>query len=91
MKYMEDHLKLDRSFLDCVSNLKAERIPFGPKTKYRHEMFVQFSTTEARDVVRGTASNLAGMGADYGIRLEVPNFLKPAMKALQTVSYDIRQ
>ena len=41
--------------------------------------------------MRSAASSLAGLGSEYGVKLEVPNHLKPAMKALQTVSYDIRQ
>ena len=91
LKFMRDHLKLDESFLRCVSDLQVERIPYGPKSKIRDEMLIRFRTVEARDVVRGAATNLAGLGPNYGIRLEIANHMKTDMKALQAVSYDIKQ
>lgn len=54
-------------------------------------MIVWFPTTEARDVVKSAAKNLAVLVQDYGVRLEVPNHLKTNIQALQTVSYDIKQ
>ena len=41
--------------------------------------------------MKRAARNLAGKGADYGIRLELPNRMKTDMAALQSVSYEIRQ
>ncbi len=51
----------------------------------------QFQTVDARDIVKGSAPNLAGCGPEVGVRLEVPNFLKASMKALQSLSYDLKQ
>ena len=34
---------------------------------------------------------MAGLGPDHGLRLELPNHLKSAMGALQSVSYEIKQ
>ena len=89
-RFMKDCLTLDDSFLGCAK-FKAERFPFGPKTRYRKEVLVKFDTVESRDVARGAASNLAGYGQEHGVRLEIPNFLRPAMKALQNLSFDLKQ
>ena len=91
LTFMRDHLKLEDSFLRCVKDVVASRIPFGPKSKYKKEMLLTFRTVEARDIVRSAASNLAGKGQEYGIRLEIANHMKADMKALQAVSYDIKQ
>ena len=91
IKFMKEYLKLEDSFIAGMGVADMERIPYGPKSKFREEMLVHFTTVEARDIVKGAASNLDGCGPEYGIRLEVPNHLKANMKALQQVSYDIRQ
>ena len=64
--FMKTKLKLDDGFINSMGALQLERIPFGPKTKYRREVLVRFKTVEARDVVRSSASNLAGSGQDTG-------------------------
>ena len=90
-KFMVELLKLDESFISTLGAIKAERVPFGPKNKNKKELLVHFSSVDARDVVRSAATNLAGCGPDHGVRLEIPHFLRPAMKAPQSVSYDITQ
>ena len=92
LEYMERHLKLDSSFLAMTRDgMRAEFVPFGPKSKYKNELLLRFESVEARDVVRSSATNLAGKGQEFGVRLEVPNHLKAAMRALQTVSFEIKQ
>ena len=92
VNYMRDYLKLDGAFIEMSrGKFTAQRVPFGPKAKFKNEILVTFDTVEARDVVRGAATNLAGKGQEYGVRLEIPNHLRSAMKALQTVSYELRQ
>ena len=91
MTFFKDHLGLDDSFIDTAGELRFERVPFGPKSKQRNELLIRFPTVEARDIVRGAATNLAGKGREYGIRIEVPNHLKSDMKALQSTSYDLKQ
>ena len=91
-KYMREMLRLEDSFLDMIrGRFTAKRVPFGPKAKYKNEILVSYESVEARDVVRSAATNLAGKGPDYGIRLEVPNHLRTAMRSLQTLSYELRQ
>ena len=49
-----------------------------------------FSTVEVRDIVKRAAKELAG-AQDAGIRLEVPNYLKPSLQALEAVSYHLKK
>ena len=92
IKYMSEMLRLDGAFLKMIrGRFTAKRVPFGPKARYKHEILVSFESVEARDVVRSAATNLAGKGPEFGVRLEVPNHLKTAMRSLQTLSHELRQ
>ena len=46
---------------------------------------------DVRDAVKRAARNLAGKGAEYGVRLEIPNHMKTAMGALQSASFELKQ
>ena len=88
---MREHLRLEPAQIECLGPYSVRRVPFGPAARIKNEVIVTYQSTEARDVVRGAARNLAGKSSEYGVRLELPNHLKSAMSALQSVSYDIRQ
>lgn len=90
VKFMSERLLLDSSTIKCLGDFKVQRVPFGPKTKYKNEVLVRFLSVEARDVVRAAATNLAGSGPDVGVRLEVPNHLRAGMKALQSLSFELK-
>ena len=85
-QFMQEHLLLGQETMDSLGPFTAQRVPHGPAAHVRGEVIVTYLTTEARDVVKGSAKNLAGKGQDYGVRLELPNHLKSNMKALQAVS-----
>ena len=89
-KFMKDHLGLSEFFLQSVGPFTVQRVPYGPAARIKAEAVVTFQTTDVRDAVKGAARNLAGKGQDYGVRLELPNHLKSAMKALQAVSYELK-
>ena len=89
--YMRQYLGLSSAQIDSLGPYSVRRVPFGPSAKIKNEVVVTYQTTEARDVVKGAARNLAGKSSDYGIRLELPNYLKSAMTALQSVSYSVKQ
>ena len=59
------------SFVKNISPFTNERTLFGPKSRYREEMLLRFDSAEARD-----ATNLAGKGLDFKVRLVIPNHLK---------------
>ena len=89
--YMSTELKLDSEFMDSVGPVSVQRIPSGPGAKIRNEVMVTYQSVDVRDAVKRAARNLAGRGSDFGIRLEIPNYMKSDMAALQSVSYEIRQ
>ena len=89
--FLTDQLKLDSGFLRSMGSLEVRRVPFGPSARIKNEVIVVFNSVDTQNVVKGAAKNLAGMGPDYGVRLEPPNHLKTAMSALQSVSYKIKQ
>ena len=88
--FMQKYLKIDSGTIDRLGDFSVAAVPFGQKAKYKEEILVAFPTVEARDVVRSAASNLAGLGSDYGVRLEVPNHLRSSMRALQAISFEIK-
>ena len=90
-QFMRECLKLDSHFIDCVGVFAVRRIPYGPAAKIKAEAVVTFQDTDTRDAVRRAARNLAGRSSDYGVRLEIPNYLRTPMADLQSVSYDIRR
>ena len=54
------------------------------------EVIVLFPDVDTRDIVRRAASNLAGM-PNAGIRLEVPEFLRPSLRALESTSFLLKK
>lgn len=89
-KFMTEQLGLGSHFMDSVGPFSVQRVPYGPAAKIKQEVIVSYLSTDVRDAVKGSARNLAGKGRDYGVRLEIPNHLKSAMKALQSVSFQIK-
>ena len=76
--------------MESVGPFTATRVPHGPAAKIQGEVVVSFCSTDVRDAVKSAARNLAGKGNEYDVRLELRNHLKSSMKALQSVSYDIK-
>ena len=89
-RFLVDDLGLDSCFVESVGHFDAQRVPSGPAAKFRGEAVVHFRSVEVRDAIKSAARNLAGKGSTYGIRLELPNHLKSAMRALQSVSFDLK-
>ena len=90
-EFMTEHLRLDTKTMTSIGDFSVLRVPHGPAAKIKNEAVVTYRTVEARDTVKSAARNLAGLGAEYGVRLEIPNKMKTAMKALQSISYEIKQ
>ena len=73
-----------------MGTVSLKRVAFGPRSKIKNEVVVVFSSTEVRDAVKGSARELAGH-PNAGIRLEIPFALQPSLKALESVSYRLKQ
>ena len=59
-------------------------------SKLDHEVIAVFGSVKIRDAVRRAAKQIAG-AQDAGIRLEIPLYLQPSLKALEAVSYGLKQ
>ena len=90
-EFLVDTLGLGNGFITDMGPINVRRVPFGPGAKVKNEAVVIFDSVEVRDAVKSAAKNLAGKDSSYGVRLELPNHLKSAMSALQSVSYEIKQ
>ena len=88
--FLKGKLKLDAAFLTDMGNLSIKRVACGPRSKIRDEVIVVFSSPDVRDAVRGSARELAAH-PEAGIRLEIPHSLQPSLKALEAVSYKLKQ
>ena len=73
-----------------MGELHVVTVPFTSRSKIKEEVIVGFSSAEVRDIVRRAARELAG-DLQSGIRLEIPQFLQPNLKALESVSYVLRR
>ena len=73
-----------------MGSLSVKKVPSGPRSKVKNEVVAVFSSIEVRDVVRGSAKELAGQ-SDAGIRLEIPNDLQASLKALEAVSFNLKK
>ena len=70
--------------------VSVKKVAAGPRSKKTGEIIAIFSSREVRDAIRGAARELAGQD-DTGIRLEIPSHLQPSLKALESVSYNLKK
>ena len=73
-----------------MGEASTKRIATAPGSRIKDEVVVVFATVEIRDAMRRAAKELAGDNG-AGIRLEVPRGLQPSLKALEAVSYNLKQ
>ena len=88
--FLKNKLRLGPIFLADMGELSVKRVAAAPNAKITGEVIAVFSTVEVRDAVRRAAKELAG-STDSGIRLEIPYFLQPSLKALESVSFNLKQ
>ena len=90
-KFLSQKLRLGEDVLTDIKDCSIRRIPSGNKNSpITNEVTVEFPSAELRDVVRGSAFNLAGH-PEAGIRLEVPHHLMSNFKALNAASYRLKK
>ena len=61
----------------------------GKSSKIEDEVVVRFPDVGTRDSVRSAAFNLAGSKA--GMRLKIPDNLRPSLQALESVSFNLKK
>ena len=84
--------KLNFSPEDVVGlgEVKYKKCHARPSSKVKNEFIVTFESIDARDAVRAAAFNLAG-DRQSGMRLHIPGHLEPNFKALEGLSYLLKQ
>ena len=60
------------------------------KGKHANEVIITFPEVETRDAVRAATPRLAGK-TNMGMRLEIPESLRPSLRALESMSYFLKQ
>ena len=85
--FLKNRLNLSSSFLTDIGRVSVMRVV---GSKVNHKVIAVFGSIEIRDAVRRAARELAG-AADAGIRLEISLYSQPSLKALEAVSYGLKQ
>ena len=88
--FLKDRLRMSPLFLNDMGPVAIKRVAGATGSKYENEVTVLFSSVQVRDAVRRGAKELAG-DKDAGIRLEVPYAMQSSLKALDAVSYHLKQ
>ena len=73
-----------------MGDVSVKKVAAGPRSKITGEVIAVFLMVAVRDAVRGMASELAG-DPDAGVRLEIPHGLQSNLKALESVSYNLKK
>ena len=87
--YLTDSLLMDRDIEGEVKDFEIRRVR-SAKGKHVNEVIITFPDVETRDAVRAAAPNLAGK-TNMGMRLEIPESLRPSLRALESMSYLLKQ
>ena len=85
--FLKNRLHLSSSFLTDIGRVSIMRVV---GSKLDHEVIAVFGSIEIRDAVRRPAKTLAGT-SDAGNCLEIPLYLQPSLKALEAISYGLKQ
>ena len=88
--FMQTRLRISTSTLLKMGDISIKKVFSAPGNKIQDEVVVLFAKQEVRDAVRRSAKELAG-DANAGIRLEVPRGLQSSLKALEAVSFALKQ
>ena len=87
--FLTQELQMDQDIADEIINFEIRRVR-SAKGKHANEVIVAFPDVETRDAVRSAAPKLAGK-KDKGMRLEIPESLRPSLRALESMSYLLKQ
>ena len=82
-------LKLTEEQVKDLGKISIRRMK-EPLSKARKEVFCSFETKETRDMVKACSKNLAGEGADVGLRAQFPGILMDTFRNFETIAYHLR-
>ena len=87
--FLRDKLKQDPRTIGSRDELHVRPAGTIGRAKSKDEVIIRFPDATTRDAVRSAAFNLAGSSA--GMRLEIPDNLRPSLRALESVSYNLKK
>ena len=86
--FLTDELNMDPDICEEIDGFDVRRVR-SARGRVDNEVCVVFPDIETRDSVRAAAPNLAGK--KMGMRLEIPEYLRPNLRALESMSYMMKQ
>ena len=89
-KYLLLKLKFTPEQVKDMGQVVIKKANTRTSAKVKNEYVVTFQSSSVRDMVRGSAKNLAG-DKDSGMRLHIPGHLEPNFKVLENLSYTLKQ
>ena len=89
-EYLSTKLRLSSRFLSDIGDISVKRVAEAPGSKISNEVIAVFSTVAVRDAIKRAAKELGGE-AGFGIRHEIPNALQTSLKALEALSFHLKQ
>ena len=89
-EFMKTYLEMEVSDIDSTVIDSISRAQQLPRSKVKNEVIVIFARVEHRDLVYAHARNLANHQGKAGIRLEIPQHLRPEFKLLEAHGNMIR-
>ena len=89
-EFLRDRLKISSRMMADMGSISIKKVFAGPRSKIQNEIVAVFASSEVRDAIRRGARELAG-DPDAGIRLEIPGHLQTSLKALEAVSFGLKQ
>ena len=87
--FLVDFLKQDLRSIPSREDMSVRVAGSNGKAKNKDEVVIRFPDVTSRDAVRSAAFHLAGKKA--GIRLEIPDSLRPSLRALETAAYNLKK
>ena len=87
--FLVDALKQDPRSIPSRDELTVRIAGSMGRSKTVGEVVVSFPNVSMRDAARSAAFNLAGKKA--GIRLEIPDTLRPSLRALESLAYNLKK
>ena len=88
--YLSTKLKLNSKFLHDIGDISIRKVAEAPGSRISDEVIAVFSTVAVRDAIKRAARELGGE-AGFGIRHEIPNALQSSLKALEALSFHLKQ
>ena len=87
---MSEYLEVEGQAVNRIGIESVTTTQLLPRSKIKDEVLVHFFNAEERDLVYSHAKNLAKHQGKAGIRLEIPQHLKPEFKLLENHGNNIR-